>query len=108
MDSPCYGCCEKSCDDCACAICTVHGDVWWSTNLMESATQNQDDCDKFMERLWRENNDITWAENEKGEMVLDQKWRGFPVDVFTQDDWFHWVDAYHSKGVGWVFENIKR
>ena len=41
-----------------------------------------------------------------GPLVLDQPWRGFPVGEFTQDDLFYWVDAHHSKGVGWVYENI--
>lgn len=47
-----------------------------------------------------------WDENENSEMVLGQNWRGFPVGSFTQDDWFRWVDAFHSKGVGWVYENV--
>lgn len=62
--------------------------------------------DLFVEHLWRENVDIAWDEDENGELVLGQPWRGFPVGEFTQDDWFHWVDEHHSKGVGWVYENI--
>lgn len=61
---------------------------------------------RFVERLWKENTDFAWVENERGELVLDQKWRGFPVGNFTQDEWFHWVDEFHSKGVGWVYENV--
>lgn len=49
---------------------------------------------------------LTFVENEDGELILDQHWHGFPVGEFTQDDWFYWVDHYHSKGVGWVYENI--
>lgn len=62
--------------------------------------------DLFIENLWRENVDIVWNENTDGELVLGQPWRGFPVDEFTQTDWFYWVDKHHSKGVGWVYENI--
>lgn len=39
-------------------------------------------------------------------LILAQPFHGFPVGEFTQDDWFHWVDDHHSKGVGWVYENI--
>lgn len=74
---------------------------------MHKMSRNKEDCDKFVERLWRENTDIAWTENERGELVLDQNWRGFPVGNFTQDDWFLWVDEFHSKGVGWVYENVR-
>ena len=109
-ESPCYGCIEKSCYGCACSVCKTligYPDVWWSSKMMKTVRQNEADCDKFVERLWCESEDIAWVENSKGEMVLDQNWRGFPVGVFSQDDWFHWVDTYHSKGVGYVYENVE-
>lgn len=109
-ESPCFDCVENNCHGCACAVCETsedQKDIWWSSKLMESIKKNQDDCDKFIERLWRENDNIAWVENEQGEMVLDQNWRGFPVGAFNQDDWFNWVDIYHTKGVGWVYDNIK-
>ena len=69
------------------------------------AVKNQDN---LVEKLWRECEDIAYKEDENLELVLDQPWRGFPVREFTQDDWFRWVDNHHSKGVGWVFENISQ
>lgn len=64
-------------------------------------------ADNIIEDLWKEINDIAFVEDCDGQLVLDQPWRGFPIGEFTQDDWFYWVDLNHSKGVGWVYENIR-
>lgn len=95
--SPCYSCHYPNC-----SICEekVYAESKWLTNTFSHVQ------DIMVERLWRENVDIAWDEDENGEMVLAQPWRGFPVGEFTQDDWFRWVDNHHSKGVGWVYENI--
>lgn len=94
VESPCYVCNCKGCAECAYRVYGIRGaDV----HILD---------DVFVENLWRECEDIAWAEDEDGELVLDQNWRNFPVGEFTQDDWFHWVDNHHSKGVGWVYENI--
>lgn len=80
-ESPCYSCIENDCHGCACAVCETDNEcnhVWWYSKSMKAVKQNQADCDKFIGRLW--------AENEKDELVLGQNWRGFPVGVFTQDD----------------------
>lgn len=95
--SPCYGCHYPICKKCE---EKVYAESKWMTNVFSHVQ------DIMVERLWRENVDIAWDENEDGELVLGQPWRGFPVGEFTQDDWFHWVDEHHSKGVGWVYENI--
>ena len=84
---PCWYCIEKTCKNCTCAVAEAYENT-------------------FVERLWKENTNIAWTENECGELVLDQNWRGFPIGNFTQDDWFRWVDEFHSKGVGWVYENV--
>lgn len=68
--------------------------------------KNQSDCDKFVERVYREMTDFSWDERPDGFIVLSRRYRGFPVGEFTQDDWFRWIDDHHSKGVGWVFENV--
>ncbi len=101
MYSVCYRCAQSSCDDCACSVMKD----WHDTPMMKQALKNSSDCDKFVERLYREMEDICWVENEAGCPILDQKFRGFPVGVFDEDDWFYWIDKHHSKGVGWVFEN---
>lgn len=61
--------------------------------------------DEIIEMLWQEMRDVPMDENSNGELILHIPWRGFPKG-FTQDDWFHWVDENHSKGVGWVSENV--
>lgn len=103
---PCWSCIEKSCKNCPCAVAESFDSTYLTAQWMLKLRENKDDCDKFVERLWKENTDFAWVENERGELVLDQKWRGFPVGNFTQDEWFHWVDEFHSKGVGWVYENV--
>lgn len=95
--SPCYSCNYPICKSCK---EKVYAESKWITNQFSHAQ------DIMVERLWRECEDIAFIENADGELVLDQPWRGFPVGEFTQDDWFHWVDEHHSKGVGWVYENI--
>lgn len=103
---PCWSCIEKSCKNCPCAVAESFDSTYLTAQWMLKLRENKDDCDKFVERLWKENTDFAWVENERGELVFDQKWRGFPVGNFTQDEWFHWVDEFHSKGVGWVYENV--
>ena len=103
---PCWSCIEKTCKNCPCAVAETYENTYFDVQWMQKLSWNKDDCDKFVERLWKENTDIVWTENERGELVLDQNWRGFPVGSFTQEDWFRWVDVCHSKGVGWVYENV--
>lgn len=97
---PCWSCIEKSCKSCPCAVAESFDGTYFTARWMLKLRENKDDCDKFVERLWKENTNFAWVENECGELVLDQNWRGFPVGSFTQDEWFHWVDEFHSKGVG--------
>ena len=106
-NGPCWSCIEKTCKNCPCAVAETYENTYFDAQWMQKLSWNKDDCDKFVERLWKENTDIAWNENERGELVLDQNWRGFPVGNFTQDDLFRWVDEFHSKGVGWVYENVR-
>mgnify|MGYP005755307061 FL=1 len=89
--SPCYACIDANCSKCP---------------HRSYANPNFKITDKEIENIWRESADIVFIEDDDGQLVLDQPWRGFPVGEFTQDDLFYWVDAHHSKGVGWVYENI--
>ncbi|WP_147365951.1 MULTISPECIES: hypothetical protein [Faecalibacterium] len=105
-NGPCWSCIEKTCKNCPCAVAEAYENTYLDAQWMQKLSWNKDDCDKFVERLWKENTDFTWVGNEHGELVLDQNWRGFPVGSFTQDDWFRWVDEFHSKGVDWVYKNV--
>ena len=104
---PCYFCNKKSCKNCPSAVAKVVGDTYFTSPWVFEIEKGGKNYDELVERLWKENIDIMWDENENSEMVLGQNWRGFPVGSFTQDDWFRWVDAFHSKGVGWVYENVR-
>lgn len=106
--SPCYSCNDnRSCKKCFYRVYgKEYAKYFKGRHIDISNNEMAQNQDKFIESLWRECEDIAFIENEDGELVLDQPWRGFPVGEFTQDDWFRWVDDHHSKGVGWVFENI--
>lgn len=93
----CYSCRYSSCANCKEKIYT---NSKWIANVFSH------EQDAMVEHLWKESVDIAWDEDENGELILAQPWRGFPVGEFTQNDWFYWVDDHHSKGVGWVYENI--
>ena len=82
-NGPCWLCIEKSCKNCPCAVAEAYENTYLDAQWMQNLSWNKDDCDKFVERLWKENTDIVWTENERGELVLDQNWRGFPVGNFT-------------------------
>ena len=85
-NGPCWSCIEKTCKNCPCGVAETYENTYLDAQWMQKLSWNKDDCDKFVERLWKENTDIAWNENERGELVLDQNWRGFPVGNFTQDD----------------------
>lgn len=93
----CYSC---NCPDCEKCEKKVYANNKWTANVFSH------EQDIMVEHLWKENVDIAWDEDENGELILAQPFHGFPVGEFTHDDWFHWVDDHHSKGVGWVYENI--
>lgn len=80
-NGPCWLCIEKSCKNCPCAVAEAYENTYLDAQWMQKLSWNKDDCDKFVERLWKENTDIAWTENERGELVLDQNWRGFPLAV---------------------------
>ena len=90
--SPCFSCHKKTCVDCEYR-------VWGNYKITYS--------DQIIENLWKEISDVVFVENSEGEFVLDQPWRGFPKGIFTQEEWFGWVDNHHTKGVGWVCENVR-
>jgi hypothetical protein len=61
--------------------------------------------DKILEEKWRELEDITTYEDEDGCLRLCNSWFGFDKDTDIENIWY-WFDERHSKGVGWLSENI--
>lgn len=99
VECPCWSCRKESCIGCKHELQRNWVDV--KENFPPAA-----EMDEFIENLYREAVDICYMENADGEQVLDQSFHGFPVGEFTQDDWLHFLDDHHSKGVGWIYENI--
>ena len=57
--------------------------------------------DKEIEKLWEELEDIPVYEDENYELCLDADWLGWNKGTSVDEIW-HWFDAHHSKGVGWL------
>ena len=58
---PCWYCIEKTCKNCPCAVEEAYENTYLDAQWMQKLSWNKDDCDKFVERLWRENTDIAWT-----------------------------------------------
>lgn len=99
VTSPCYSCIQKSCIDCKHELMRD-----WAVIKKNIPEENRD---IFIENLYREITDIVFDPPADGtDQVLGQPFHGFPVGEFTQDDWLHFLDDHHSKGIGWIYENI--
>ena len=97
---PCYACRKTSCVDC-------QHELQRSWVSIPENFPEMSKMDKFIENLWRESEDLCFLGKEDGTgTVLDQPFHGFPVGEFSQDDWLRFVDEHHSKGAGWVYDNI--
>ena len=66
--------------------------------------------DEVLENLWwGEFEDVLFVEDEDSDdccnLVLASDWNNgfcvFPAGT-TRDEIWHWFDAHHSKGVGWL------
>lgn len=62
--------------------------------------------DEQIESLWKEFGNIPLDEDEEGRLVLAEDWRNFKKGTWLDDVWT-WFDEIHSKGIGWLYENIK-
>ena len=62
--------------------------------------------DEELEEKWRELEDVATYEDECGCLRLEEKWFCFDKDEDIETIWY-WFDDRHSKGVGWLYENIK-
>ena len=107
-NGPCWSCIEKTCKNCPCAVCECDDSFYGrvvDTSLIKQAERNQYDCDKFIERLYKEANDFLMTIDDGSEQVLVEKWRGFPTG-FKEKELEYWMDARHSKGYGYIYENV--
>ena len=61
--------------------------------------------DTTLEEKWAELEDVATYEDETGCLKLQNAWWRFNADEEVTNIW-HWFDVHHSKGVGWLSENI--
>lgn len=75
-----------------------------SENLVRISTLD----DEFIVETWKSFTDIPVVEDEDDVLVLDEDWFLWKKGTEVQDTIWHWFDDYHSKGLGWMMENIER
>ncbi len=105
---PCWSCIEKSCKNCPCAVCKEYDNILGyieDTPMMVQAGKDSSDCDHFIERLYKEVKDFFTVTNDENERILAVKWRGFPAGL-KEKEIDQWMDSEHSKGYGYIYENI--
>lgn len=61
--------------------------------------------DEFLEEKWKELTDVAIYEDESGCLRLINDWFCFDKDEDIENIWY-WFDERHTKGVGWLSENI--
>lgn len=70
-----------------------------SWNCKDCEHKCKDDAnDKEVETLWEELEDVTFEEDEDGNLVLLNDWQGWSKGTDRQDIW-GWFAAHHSKGL---------
>ena len=105
---PCWSCIEKSCKNCPCAVCSEYDSVSnyvKDSQMMAQAIKNKKDCNIFIERLYKEVNDFFITTDDGCDQILAVKWRGFPAG-FEEKELEYWMDARHSEGYGYIYENV--
>lgn len=61
--------------------------------------------DEEIEQKWRELEDVLVYEDAAGRQRLSEDWWMWETHTEIEDIW-HWFDMAHTKGVGWLMENI--
>ena len=74
-----------------------------TNKLNEKLRREDEDCE--IEQKWRELEDVPFNEDEDGELFLEENWFMFDKGTSREEIW-HWFDMAHTKGVGWLLENI--
>lgn len=63
-------------------------------------------CDKQIEELYKELEDVIFDEDEELGMVLADDWKEWKKGTERLTIW-EWFDSHHSKGLGWLYENVE-
>lgn len=61
--------------------------------------------DKEIEQKWAELEDVTTYFDEENIERLESAWWLWEKDTDVNDIWY-WFNLAHSKGLGWLYENI--
>lgn len=72
---------------------------------MKIIINTQEEIDSKLEGKWKELADIPFDEDSNGELILSSSWYLFPQGTTRTEIW-HWFDMAHTKGVGWLIDNI--
>lgn len=73
----------------------VHYDA---ENLNAFLSEARPYCDKHLEQLWNELEDVPFDDQPESDMTLTQPWHGFPVGTEREDIW-RWFGARYTRGV---------
>ena len=59
--------------------------------------------DLMIENLWKELEDVLMNPETEN---IEEDWFIFPKGT-NRDEIWHWFDEHHSKGLGWIMENVE-
>lgn len=59
-------------------------------------------CDSLLEDLWKTLTDVPMNPETED---MDEDWFIFPKGTNRESIWY-WFDEQHSKGIGWMMENV--
>lgn len=62
--------------------------------------------DKEIEEKWAELEDVTTYFDEENIERLESAWWLWEKDTDVVNDIWYWFNLAHSKGLGWLYENI--
>ena len=105
-----WSCEEEYCGKAFCRSCFVEK---FNINVFFEMVNENDiircpNCyDKFIENKWKDLTDIPVIEDEDSVLILDEDWFLWKKGTDVQDTIWHWFDNHHSKGLGWIMENIE-
>lgn len=87
---------------------------WFGEDAYECALEDEGEPyegnlfdDKELENLWKELEDVTLDEDERGILRLVNDWNGFSKGTDIEDVWY-WFDEHHSKGVGYLMNEYEK
>lgn len=63
--------------------------------------------DVEVEKMWLELEDVTFVQDEDGELVLESDWGPFYAGADRDETVWRWFDENHSKGLGYLMYEME-